>query len=265
MSDRRARESGAAGRSRGSGRVGPAAQGVERSTPPPELLQVRGLCKVFRTGSEDLTVLDGINFSVSEGSTVVISGESGCGKSTLLQLLGALDSASSGSIRFRGEEITALEESQLMGFRNRALGFIFQFHYLLKDFTALENVMMPATIAGTLRGEARRRAGELLDQVGLGRRRDHYPVQLSGGERQRVAVARALMNDPELILADEPTGNLDERNSRAVQDLLFGLVADHRKTMVLVTHAGELFASGDEHYVLEHGKLSPRRPGPGSA
>jgi lipoprotein-releasing system ATP-binding protein len=237
-------------------RGGRAAENPQGSSP--EILEVRSLRKVFRTGSEDLTVLEGVSFSVREGTTVVITGESGSGKSTLLQLLGGLDTVSSGSILFRGEEITRRSESQLMEFRNRTLGFIFQFHYLLKDFTALENVMMPAAIAGLARGVARRRAAELLAQVGLAAREDHYPVELSGGERQRVAVARALMNDPELILADEPTGNLDERNSRSVRELLFGLVADFRKTMILVTHAAELSGLGDEHYLLEHRVL--KRP-----
>jgi lipoprotein-releasing system ATP-binding protein len=224
----------------------------------PAILQIRAVGKVFRTGSEDLTVLEGVSFSVSEGTTVVITGESGSGKSTLLQVVGGLDTVSSGSILFRGEEITHRNESQLMEFRNRTLGFIFQFHYLLKDFTALENVAMPAAIAGSGRAGAQRRARELLARVGLAAREEHYPIQLSGGERQRVAVARALMNDPELILADEPTGNLDERNSELVQELLFGLVAEYRKTMILVTHASDLAGRGDEHYVLEHRTLRRR-------
>ncbi|MBN1837678.1 MAG: ABC transporter ATP-binding protein [Spirochaetales bacterium] len=222
------------------------------------VLEVREVRKVFRTGSEDLTVLAGVSFSVEAGSTVVITGESGCGKSTLLQLVGGLDTVSSGSIVFRGQEITRRSESQLMEFRNRTLGFIFQFHYLLKDFTALENVAMPAAIGGSPRVPALRRARELLARVGLAARAEHFPVELSGGERQRVAVARALMNDPELILADEPTGNLDERNSEAVQQLLFGLVRDYRKTMILVTHAAELSVRGDVQYLLEHGRLRLR-------
>ena len=221
------------------------------------ILEVREARKVFRTGSEDLIVLDGVSFSMRSGSTVVITGESGCGKSTLLQLIGGLDTVSSGRILFRGQDITRRRESQLMEFRNRTLGFIFQFHYLLKDFTALENVAMPAAIAGAPRGAALRRAQDLLVRVGLEARGEHFPVQLSGGERQRVAVARALMNDPELILADEPTGNLDERNSDAVQELLFGLVADFHKTMILVTHAAELSGRGDARYLLEHGRLKP--------
>ncbi|MBN1836208.1 MAG: ABC transporter ATP-binding protein [Spirochaetales bacterium] len=228
--------------------------------PGPEscILEVREVRKVFRTGSEELTVLAGVSFRVAAGSTIVITGESGSGKSTLLQLVGGLDAVSGGSILFRGQDITRSSETQLMEFRNRTLGFIFQFHYLLKDFTALENVAMPAAIAGYPRASALERARGLLARVGLEARAEHFPVELSGGERQRVAVARALMNDPELILADEPTGSLDERNSEAVQELLFGLVADYRKTMILVTHAAELSGRGDAHYLLEHGRLRPR-------
>lgn len=219
------------------------------------LLEVAGLKKVFRSGSEDLTVFAGVSFGVPEGRTVVISGESGSGKSTLLNLVGGLDSPTEGKILFGDADITRKRESELMDYRCRSLGFIFQLHYLLKDFTALENVLMPAYIAGLPATAARRRAEKLLGQVGLSSRREHYPVQLSGGERQRVAVARALMNDPQLILADEPTGNLDERNSGAVRELLFGLVSEYRKTMILVTHAAELAGAGDRRFLLEHGRL----------
>ncbi len=219
------------------------------------LLEVADLRKVFRAGSEDLTVLDGVSLAVRAGGTVVISGESGSGKSTLLHLIGGLDSPTAGRIRFAGTEITGLSEAKLVEYRNRRLGFIFQLHYLLKDFTALENVCLPALIAGASGPAARRRAGRLLEQVGLGGRRTHFPVELSGGERQRVAVARALMNDPQLILADEPTGSLDERSSGQIRDLLFGLVAEYRKTMILVTHSRELAVAGDQRLVLEHGRL----------
>jgi lipoprotein-releasing system ATP-binding protein len=221
----------------------------------PAILEVEGLKKTFRSGLEDLVVLDGVTLEVSEGSTVVISGESGSGKSTLLNLLGGLDAPSAGRIRFRGLEVTGSSETELMEYRARSLGFIFQLHFLLKDFTAQENVLLPGLILGQPPGQARGRAQRLLEQVGLGRRRQHYPAELSGGERQRVAVARALMNDPELILADEPTGNLDERSSSQVRELLFGLAAEYRKTLILVTHAAELAGAGDQRYVLEHGRL----------
>jgi lipoprotein-releasing system ATP-binding protein len=210
---------------------------------------------VFRAGSEDLTVLEDISLAVREGSTVVISGESGSGKSTLLHLIGGLDSPTAGRIRFQELEISGLGEAELVEYRNRRLGFIFQLHYLLRDFTALENVYMPAAIAGAAGAAARRRAERLLEQVGLAGRRTHYPVELSGGERQRVAVARALMNDPLLILADEPTGNLDERSSVQIRDLLYGLVGEYRKTMILVTHSRELAEAGNQRLVLEHGRL----------
>jgi lipoprotein-releasing system ATP-binding protein len=220
-----------------------------------EILCLKSVKKVFRTGSEDLTVLADVSLSAEEGTTLVISGESGSGKSTLLNLIGGLDTVSSGSIRYRDYEITGRTEEELTEMRSRDLGFIFQFHYLLKDFTALENVLMPAYIRGLPLKAARARADKLLAQVGLRPRREHFPQQLSGGERQRVAVARALMNDPGLILADEPTGNLDEKNSLLVQRILFDLVGEYRKTMVLVTHDAELTAAGDRSHVLEHGLL----------
>jgi len=219
------------------------------------ILDVRDVKKVYRSGYEDLVVFEEVSFEVEEGTTVVISGESGSGKTTLLNLIGALDSASHGRIIFKGQDITLEEEEELIEYRSRFLGFIFQFHYLLKDLTALENVLIPALIARVPRAWARRRAGDLLAQVGLTERMDHYPIQLSGGERQRVAVARALMNEPQLILADEPTGNLDERNSQAIQELLFKLVKTHGKTMILVTHATEFARMGDDHFLLEHRRL----------
>jgi lipoprotein-releasing system ATP-binding protein len=156
---------------------------------------------------------------------------------------------------FNGFDITEQREENLIEFRSRQLGFIFQFHYLLKDLTALENVLIPAMIVRSPRAQAARRAQELLAQVGLSDRMGHYPVQLSGGERQRVAVARALMNDPDLILADEPTGNLDERNSQAIQELLFELVRSYGKSMILVTHAADLSRLAEEHFLLEHRRL----------
>jgi lipoprotein-releasing system ATP-binding protein len=221
-------------------------------------LDVQGVKKVFRSGQEDLVVFEEVNFSVPRGATTVIRGESGSGKTTLLNLIGALDACTAGKILFDGFDITRQSEDNLIGFRSKQLGFIFQFHYLLKDLTALENVLVPALISRSPRRQAERRGRDLLDQVGLSARMSHYPVQLSGGERQRVAVARALMNDPRLILADEPTGNLDERNSRAVRELLFRLVRSYGKTMILVTHAVELSRMGDEHFLLEHRRLRPQ-------
>jgi lipoprotein-releasing system ATP-binding protein len=218
-------------------------------------LDVRGVKKVFRSGNEDLVVFEEVSFTVPQGRTAVVLGESGSGKTTLLNLIGALDSCTAGRIIFNGFDITEQGEENLIEFRSKQLGFIFQFHYLLKDLTALENVLIPALIVRSPRIQASRRAQELLAQVGLSDRVGHYPVQLSGGERQRVAVARALMNDPDLILADEPTGNLDERNSQAIQELLFGLVRSYGKSMILVTHAAELSQLGNEHFLLEHRRL----------
>jgi lipoprotein-releasing system ATP-binding protein len=225
------------------------------SEPVPAALDVRGVKKVFRSGSEDLVVFEEVSFAVPQGRTAVILGESGSGKTTLLNLIGALDSCTAGRILFNGFDITDQREENLIEFRSRQLGFIFQFHYLLKDLTALENVLIPALIVRAPRVQAGRRAKELLAQVGLSDRMGHYPVQLSGGERQRVAVARALMNDPRLILADEPTGNLDERNSKAIQELLFALVRSYGKSMILVTHAADLSQLGNEHFLLEHRRL----------
>jgi lipoprotein-releasing system ATP-binding protein len=216
------------------------------------LLNVTGVKKVFPSGTEDLVVFEEVSFTVRQGRTAVILGESGSGKTTLLNLIGTLDSCTAGRIVFNGFDITEQPEENLVEFRSRQLGFIFQFHYLLKDLTALENVLVPAMIVRSPRTQAHRRAQELLSQVGLSARMGHYPLQLSGGERQRVAVARALMNDPDLILADEPTGNLDERNSQAVRELLFELVRSYGKSMILVTHAAELGQMASVQYLLEH-------------
>jgi lipoprotein-releasing system ATP-binding protein len=186
---------------------------------------------------------------------VVITGESGSGKTTLLNLVAGLDAPSNGAILFEGTDLGGLSETELAVFRSRNLGFVFQFHYLMRDFTALENVMMPALIAGEAASRARERSTRLLMEVGLSDRADHYPPQLSGGEQQRVAVARALTNDPSIVLADEPTGNLDERNSTAVEDLLFELVGRHGVTLLMVTHDRRLAARGDRRLVLAHGVL----------
>lgn len=222
------------------------------------VLEVRGLRKTYASRSESLTVLRDVSFSLEEGRTVVVSGQSGCGKTTLLNLIGGLDRPTGGTIHVAGREIAGLGEEELGWFRNRYLGLVFQFHYLLKDFSALENVMMPARIAGSPTPAARARARRLLEDVGLGDRLSHFPFELSGGERQRVAVARALMNDPSLILADEPTGNLDEQNSRIVAEMLFDLVGRYGKSMVLVTHELDLLGRGDEHLVLESGAVRTR-------
>lgn len=200
------------------------------------LVDVRELRKSYRTGSEDLEVLRGLDLRIETGTTLAITGESGSGKSTLLNILGGLDAADAGSVRVGGLDLGTLDERSLAAYRNRSIGFVFQFHYLLKDFTALENVALPALVAGKQKRAAFERAGSLLSELRLEARAGHYPSELSGGERQRVAVARALMNDPDLVLADEPTGNLDPANSRAVVDLMFSAVEHFGKTLVVVTH-----------------------------
>ncbi len=219
------------------------------------LLTTRSLKKNYRSGSETLEVLRDVNLSVEEGRTVVITGESGCGKTSLLSLIGGLDTPTAGQIFLREKDITSLSEDELSDYRRDTIGFIFQFHFLLRDFTALENIMMPSYIAGESSDVAKTKAEELIDSVGLAARSHHYPVELSGGERQRVAVARALVNDPAIILADEPTGNLDEKNSKVIENLLFELVERYKKTLVVVTHDRALARLSDRQFELVHGVL----------
>ncbi len=225
------------------------------------ILDVRGVEKSYVSVSETLTILKDLDLQVEEGRRVIIVGESGSGKSTLLNIIGGLDTVTAGTVRAgtadTGEfPVTRLDEEGLTRYRSRFLGLIFQFHYLLKDFTALENVFLPAYMAGVSRKEARERAEQLLNDVGLGKRLHHYPSQLSGGERQRAAVARALINDPRLILADEPTGNLDPGNASVIGALLFSVTEQYRKTLLLVTHDRELSSRGDICYHLEKGRLA---------
>jgi lipoprotein-releasing system ATP-binding protein len=220
------------------------------------VLILKEVSKTYTSSSERLTILRNVSFSVEAGKIAVITGESGSGKSTLLNLIGGLDTPSSGTIEAGRYQVGVLSEDGLTKYRRHVLGLVFQFHYLLREFTALENIMLPARIAGLSSGEAREKAEVLIADVGLGSRKDHYPTALSGGERQRVAVARALVNDPLLILADEPTGNLDEGNSRVVEDLLFSVVRKHGKTLLLVTHDHDLAQRADQHYNLHNGELS---------
>ena len=220
-----------------------------------DIIRIEKLVKRFTNGMETLTILDGLDLIVTEPRTIAVTGESGSGKSTLLNLLGGLDRASGGEIHIGGRRIDHLPESDLTDFRMHTVGFIFQFHFLLKDFTALENVMLPGFMSGMSRTTAFARAEYLLEQVHMENRLEHYPGQLSGGEKQRVAVARSLMNDPEIILADEPTGNLDENNSRNVEDILFALVKQFGKTLILVTHDMELSRNADASYHLSHGRV----------
>ncbi|MDW3203383.1 lipoprotein-releasing ABC transporter ATP-binding protein LolD, partial [Vibrio sp. 1865] len=198
--------------------------------------------KVYREGSLDTEVLKGVSFDIDKGELVSIVGSSGSGKSTLLHILGALDDATQGEVDFLGQNLSALSSNKQAALRNKHLGFVYQFHHLLADFTALENVAMPLLIGGTKVTEAKQAAKALLEKVGLSHRMDHRPSELSGGERQRVAIARALVNKPDLVLADEPTGNLDHNTALAIYDLMRELNKESNIAFLVVTHDNELAA-----------------------
>jgi lipoprotein-releasing system ATP-binding protein len=219
------------------------------------LLEIRGLSKSYGSGANRLEVLSGIDLDLETGTTTALVGASGAGKSTLMHLLGALDRPTAGSVNFRGENIFKKNERQLADFRNRSIGFVFQFHHLLPEFTALENVMMPALIARVPRAEALAMAQSLLQDVGLGQRMTHRPGELSGGEQQRVAIARALALEPELLLADEPTGNLDMKTSDSIHAMLAELQFKKNLTLVVVTHNERLAAAMGTTIHLLDGKI----------
>ncbi len=222
------------------------------------VLSARDVRKVYRGGDgQPLEILTGVDLDVAPGEFVAIVGASGAGKSTLLQLLGALDRPTSGEIVLDGTPLGAADDATLQALRNRRIGFVFQFHHLLRDFTALENVMLPLRIAGVERAEASRRAEALLIRVGLGERLTHRPHMLSGGEQQRVAVARALANDPRLVLADEPSGNLDVPQAERLHELLATLARDFETALVVVTHNRQLAARADRVLAVEDGRLKP--------
>jgi len=221
------------------------------------MIAVAGLCKRFETTEGTLEVLRGIDLEVQAGERIAIVGASGAGKSTFMHLLGGLDRPSAGSIRFEGAEIFRYSSAQLDAFRNRTVGFVFQFHQLLPEFTALENVMLPARIGRLPVGKARERAEHLLQAVGLGHRLTHKPGQLSGGEQQRVAIARALVMGPRLLLADEPTGNLDSVTSGEILALLDRLHAECNLTLIVVTHSEMLAARMDRIVRMSDGSVIP--------
>ena len=215
------------------------------------MIKVESLQKSYGT----LKVLKGINLEVADSSVVTIVGASGAGKSTLLHLIGTLDRPDGGRVLMDGTDLYKLNDKELAEFRNRNIGFVFQFHHLLPEFTAVENVALPAMIAGATKQDALRRAGELLDYLKLSERATHKPSQLSGGEQQRVAVARALVNNPKLILADEPSGNLDTENARKLHQLFFDLRDRFGQTFVVVTHNTELAQMADRTITLQDGMI----------
>ncbi len=215
------------------------------------MISAKNITKSYGT----LNVLRGVDVEIQKGEIVAIVGKSGAGKSTLLHILGTLDRADKGQVIINGEDVSKMNNKRLADFRNQNIGFIFQFHHLLPEFSAIENVMIPALIGGGKDGAAKKRAAELLDYLGLAGRLTHKPTELSGGEQQRVAVARALMNAPSVVFADEPTGNLDSASSKDLHELLFQLRKDFQQTFVIVTHNEELAAMSDRTLTMQDGLI----------
>ncbi|MBB3330039.1 lipoprotein-releasing system ATP-binding protein [Halomonas campaniensis] len=228
---------------------------MERTAGQP-MLECHDLTRIYREGPQDITVLDGLALKVHAGERVAIVGSSGSGKTTLLNLLGGLDRPSRGEVRIAGESLLALGEAALGRFRNRHIGFVYQFHHLLAEFTALENAALPLIVRGLSKKAAEVRARELLDKVGMAARADHKPGELSGGERQRVAIARALVTDPSLVLMDEPTGNLDQHTAASILALMDDLARNAACAFVVVTHDPALAAHQDRVMRLDEGRLT---------
>ena len=222
------------------------------------VLKAQHIEKSFKDDSESgrLEILTDVNLEIGKSEIVAIIGSSGCGKSTLLHILGGLDRPNSGTVDWSGQSIYDLKSDKLADLRNRNVGFVFQFHHLLPEFTAIENVMMPGFIKGTSQQKAEEKASALLERLGLGKRLTHRPSQLSGGEQQRVSMARALMNEPSLILADEPTGNLDASNTDAILSQLFELREDRELSIALITHERDIADRCDVVYELQNGVLN---------
>jgi len=218
------------------------------------ILTAKNLSKSYRNGTKELSVFNNVSIEIERGDLITIMGPSGAGKSTLLNILGTLDRSDSGTLILDNQNIDTLNNNQLAHLRNSLLGFVFQFHHLLPEFTAFENVMLPNQIAG--KKDNIQKAEELLNYIGLVDRKDHYPFQLSGGERLRVAVVRALMNETKLVLADEPTGNLDLENANRLIGLFQKINTDFKQTLVITTHNSEVASIGNKRYYLEKGTLS---------
>lgn len=220
------------------------------------VLSAVGVSKEYREGKNALKIFSDVNFELQKSATVAIVGSSGAGKTTLLNILGGLDKPSQGSVLFEGEDVHLMREGAKCKLRNQHVGFVYQFHHLLPEFTAMENVCMPLLISGCL-SEKKQRAMDVLNKVGLSHRMKHKPAELSGGERQRVAIARALVNDPKVVLMDEPTGNLDENTAMQVQELIFDLCYQLKTSFVIVTHDLRLAKQMEQTYLLEAGTLRP--------
>lgn len=223
------------------------------------IIECRNLVKTFYDGNRELRILRGINLEIYQGEILAVSGPSGAGKSTLLHILGTLDTPTAGDVLFRGQNVTRFSRGEINQLRNRELGFVFQFYHLLPEFTALENVMMPALCQGSKKTVHKDRAVELLTKVGLGERLNHKPGMLSGGEQQRVAIARALFNRPSVVLADEPTGNLDENTGAEIIDLLWNLNRSEGVTMVIVSHDDSIGERSDRWVYLHEGQANVRK------
>lgn len=221
-----------------------------------EILKLENVEKKYSGGVEELHIINDLTFSVEEGEFISILGRSGSGKSTLLNIMGLLDKVDGGKIFIDGQEVDRLSEEERDRIKNQMIGFVFQFHYLLPEFTALENVMLPAILNNfSERAEVEKRAKELLDKVGLSARENHKPSQLSGGEKQRVAIARALINSPKILLADEPTGNLDEETSEMIFKILKDINKNEKQTIIVVTHSKDLAEISDKQLYLKKGIL----------
>ena len=220
------------------------------------VIRAEGLGKTYAEGKMHTPVFDGLDLNVAAGETVAIVGASGAGKSTLLHILGTLDLPDSGDVLFDGKSVRKMKAAELARFRNRNLGFIFQFHNLLPEFTALENVMLPGLLAGKNEKQVKDRAIDLLSLLGLSHRLHHKPSEMSGGEQQRTSVSRSLINSPRIIFADEPSGNLDSKNARELHDVFFRLRDEMKQTFVIVTHNDELAALADRRIVMHDGVLA---------